>query len=56
MFSFFCLFSKDANTISIITLGSLSNIAAAYVQNPGIMKRAKQLIIMGGNVVRTKDN
>src|SRR3989344_4117202 len=41
---------KDNSEITIVTLGPLTNIALAIKKNPGIMKKVKEIITMGGAI------
>lgn len=41
---------NPAGTIELVTLGPLTNIAAAFMRAPGTMKKLKQIIIMGGQL------
>lgn len=41
---------KENNDVSLITLGPLTNIAKAIIQEPDTISRVKEIIIMGGAI------
>lgn len=38
----------QVGTITLVAVGPLTNLALAEIQNPGVLRRAKALLIMGG--------
>jgi len=42
--------ARPANTVTLCTLGPLSNIGSALVQAPEIASRVKQIVMMGGGL------
>lgn len=42
--------STDPGTITLIAIGPLTNLAAAEIKQPGILKKAKEIVVMGGAV------
>ena len=40
---------EKTNTLTLITIGPLTNIANAILKCPGIMRKLKEIIIMGGS-------
>lgn len=43
-----CLHREAANTVTLVLTGPLTNIAAAFVKDPAIVPKVKELIVMGG--------
>src|SRR5205085_2809395 len=41
---------ENPNEITIVTIGPLTNIAAAILKDPETMKKIKEIVIMGGAV------
>lgn len=46
---------ENPGEITILAIGPLTNVAKAIRQEPGVAKRAKQLVIMGGAIARLPD-
>jgi len=46
---------ENPGEVTLITLGAVSNVAAALIEEPGIAKAAKRLIMMGGVIVPIVD-
>ncbi|PZE22809.1 nucleoside hydrolase [Paenibacillus xerothermodurans] len=46
---------KYPNEVTLITLGAVSNVAAAIIKEPKIVGKVKELIIMGGVIVPIVD-
>eukprot|EP00116_Pleurobrachia_bachei_P004609 sb/3464871/ len=44
------LSKSDPNTITIVAIGPLTNLAKVEETNPGLLARAKQIVIMGGAI------
>lgn len=44
------LLSHEPRTVTVIAIGPCTNLAAAEKQSPGILARARQIVIMGGAV------
>lgn len=40
--------NADPGTITILAIGPLTNLAAAETKQPGILKKAKEIVVMGG--------
>lgn len=40
--------SADPGSITLIAIGPLTNLAAAEAKQPGILKQAKEIVVMGG--------
>jgi len=40
--------NADPGTITLIAIGPLTNLAAAEAKHPGILKKAKEIVVMGG--------
>lgn len=46
---------ENPGEVSVVTLGAVSNLAAAFVKEPAIAENMKELIIMGGVIVPIVD-
>ncbi|MGK7891673.1 MAG: nucleoside hydrolase [Leptolyngbyaceae cyanobacterium] len=40
--------NADSGSITVIAIGPLTNLAAAEAKQPGILKKAKEIVVMGG--------